>query len=142
MNLPKSFLSFFVALTICITLMGSGFVVHADSNVSPCDPTQPTPCQPSDNPSISGTITLSNPLGDVSDPRVIIGNIIKTVLGIVGSLALVLFIYGGLMMMTSAGNSDRVSKGRNTLVWATIGLLVIFGSYTIVAYLLAKISQH
>jgi hypothetical protein len=89
----------------------------------------------------SSPVVLDNPIG-ISDPRVIIGNVIKTLLGIVGSLALVLFIYGGLMMMTSAGNSDRVSKGRNTLVWASIGLIVIFGSYTIVNYLLTKITQR
>ena len=89
--------------------------------------------------SSGATVTLPNPIG-VNDPRVIIGNIIKVSLGLVGSVALLLFIYGGLMMMTAAGNSDRVSKGRNTLVWAAIGLIVIFGSYALVNFLLQSVA--
>lgn len=85
-------------------------------------------------------VTLPNPIGE-SDPRIIVGNVIKVVLGLVGSLALVLFIYGGVVMMTSAGNSDRVATGRNTLVWATIGLLVIFSSYTIVGFIIRSIPK-
>lgn len=89
-------------------------------------------------PSESSTTTLPNPIG-VDDPRIIVGNIIRLILGLVGSLALIFFIYGGLMWMTSAGNSDQVTKGRDTLVWATLGLIVIFASYTGVAFILQSL---
>lgn len=84
------------------------------------------------------TVTLPNPIG-VDDPRIIVGNVIRLILGLVGSLALIFFIYGGLMWMTSAGNSDQVTKGRDTLVWATLGLIVIFASYTGVAFILQSL---
>ena len=87
-----------------------------------------------------GPVDLPNPLGQ-SDPRIIIGNIIKVVLGIVGSLALIIFIYGGLMWMTSSGNTERIKKGRDTLVWATIGLMVIFGSYTVVNFVIQSLTK-
>ena len=74
--------------------------------------------------------TLQNPLG-TNNPDDVIANIIRVFLGIVGVIALVYFIYGGFMMLTSGGNADRIKKGRDTLMWAIIGLAVIFGSYCI-----------
>ena len=84
-------------------------------------------------------ITLPNPIG-VNDPGIIAGNIIKVILGLVGSISLVIFIYGGLLWMTSSGNREQVTKGRNTLIWATLGLLVIFSSYTIINFVLRKLA--
>lgn len=93
-------------------------------------------CLTSSSATSNASVKLPNPLGEgKDDPRVILGNVLKVILGMVGSLALVIFIYGGLTWMTSAGNSERVKSGRDTLVWATLGLLVIFASYTLVAYI-------
>ncbi len=61
--------------------------------------------------------------------------LITGILGLSGALALFMFVWGGLLWMTSGGNSQRVEKGRSTLVWATIGLLVIFGSYSLLSTL-------
>lgn len=82
---------------------------------------------------------IENPLGtsdDAKDPRYLIGRIISTVLGIIGSIALALFIYGGLLWMTSAGNEEKVRKGKDVIIWATLGLALIFSSYAIVRFVL------
>ena len=83
-----------------------------------------------------GSVCLNNPLGADITPQTFIGGIIRAILGIVGSLALVMFIYGGFIWMTAAGNAEQVAKGRNILVWATIGLIVIFTSYALVRFVL------
>jgi hypothetical protein len=89
----------------------------------------------------SQPVTLPNPLGDkTGSPQELIGQIISAVLGITGSLALVMFIYGGFTWMLSSGNSDKVTKGKNTLVWASIGLVVIFSSYALVRFVLQGIT--
>lgn len=77
---------------------------------------------------------LPNPLTDVGSPQVLIGKVIVAVLGVVGSLALLMFIYGGFVWMTAAGNQEMVTRGRNVLIWATIGLIIIFSSYAIVKF--------
>lgn len=77
------------------------------------------------------TVALYNPLGE-SDVRVIIGRVIKGILSLIGSLAFVMFIYGGVLWLTSAGAADRVKKGRDILTWTTLGLGVIFASYAAV----------
>jgi len=54
-----------------------------------------------------GSVSLTNPLGNVSSPQILIGRVINGILSVVGSLALVMFIYGGLLWMTSAGSNQR-----------------------------------
>ena len=83
---------------------------------------------------------LPNPLGDIKDPRQIIGNVIKAVLGIVGSLALAVFIYGGFMWVTSAGNEEKIKKGKEMIMWAAFGLAVIFLSYALVTFVINAVS--
>ncbi|MDD5726667.1 MAG: pilin [Patescibacteria group bacterium] len=73
---------------------------------------------------------LTNPLG-VTDISVIIGRIIKTFLGIVGGIALMVFVYGGVMWMTARGDASQVKKGQEALTAAVIGLFIIIFSYTL-----------
>ncbi|MFA6171263.1 MAG: pilin [Patescibacteria group bacterium] len=80
------------------------------------------------------TVSLTNPLGDLKDPQTLIGKVIGAALGLVGSLALAMFIYGGFIWMTAQGNSEKVKKGRDTMVWATLGLIIIFSAYNIIAF--------
>jgi hypothetical protein len=54
------------------------------------------------------------------------------ILGIVGSLALLAFIAGGLMWMLSAGNQELVTKGKNAIIGATVGLIIVFTSFMII----------
>ena len=85
----------------------------------------------------SGT-NLCNPL-KVNTPQGLIGLIINGLLGVVGSLALIMFIYGGFLWMTSAGKEASVEKGKNILLWSTLGLIVIFLSYALVRFVLVGI---
>ena len=84
--------------------------------------------------------TLTNPLGKTTDVPTIIGNVIKGVIGIVGSLALLMFVYGGLLWMTSMGNQEKVDQGRKILIWATAGLVVIFSSYVLVSFTIKSLT--
>ena len=80
------------------------------------------------------TVTLYNPLGtdsEDSDIRVILGRVIRGFLSIVGSIALLMIIYGGVLWLTSAGNSVRIKKGKEILIWAVLGLGIIFSAYAI-----------
>ena len=56
------------------------------------------------------------------------------ILGIVGSLSLLAFVAGGLMWMLSAGNPEWVTRGKQTIIGAVIGLVVVFTSYTIIYF--------
>ena len=85
--------------------------------------------------SSGGVVSLTNPLTGAStnlEPQVLIGKVINAALGVVGSLALVMFIYGGFTWMLAAGNAEAVKKGKDIIIWATIGLVIIFSAYALV----------
>lgn len=81
---------------------------------------------------VSGSVKLTNPLGEGITFNKLTARIINYVLGFVGTIALLLFIYGGIIWMTSAGSAEKVKKGRDIIVWAIIGMAVIFMSYILV----------
>jgi len=62
----------------------------------------------------------------------LVGSILKTTLGLTGSIALLFFVYAGILWLTSGGNPDKIKKAQQIMVWAVIGLFVIFASYVIV----------
>ncbi|PJE76385.1 hypothetical protein COV05_04825 [Candidatus Uhrbacteria bacterium CG10_big_fil_rev_8_21_14_0_10_48_16] len=76
--------------------------------------------------------TLDNPLG-TTNIREVIARIIQSILGVTGSLALLMFIYGGFLFLISAGEAERVKKGKEVMKWAILGLVVIIGAYMIVS---------
>lgn len=81
-----------------------------------------------------GATLVENPLGDVNDLETLYGNVINSVLGILGGLILLAFVIGGFMFIFAAGNEERAKKGKQTLFWATLGLLAILMSYAILQY--------
>jgi hypothetical protein len=62
-------------------------------------------------------------------------NVVNIILGLSGALALGYFVYGGFIMLTSRGNSKAVSDGKTILTQAVIGIIIIFGAYTAVNFI-------
>lgn len=96
----------------------------------------PAPETPAEAPVLVDPLNLNTdaPIEDL------VSRVIKAFLGIVGIIALVLFLYGGILWLTSAGNSSKVEEGRNVFVWAVLGLVVIFSSYVIVNFVFDKLT--
>lgn len=59
-------------------------------------------------------------------------NIANFIFGIIGSLALLVFIVGGLTWLTSGGVPDRIKKGKEILTQGIIGLIITLGAALIV----------
>ncbi|OGB81033.1 MAG: hypothetical protein A2535_09020 [Burkholderiales bacterium RIFOXYD2_FULL_59_8] len=55
-------------------------------------------------------------------------------MGVMGSIALAMFIYGGVLWMIAAGNAERSKKGMQIIVWSALGVMVILASYVIVSF--------
>ena len=87
------------------------------------------------------TVKLDNPLGkDLSIPE-LTGKIVRYLLGIIGAVVFVVFFIGGFFWMTSAGNPEKVKKGSSTMLYAVIGLFVIFSAYGIINMFLTNIAK-
>lgn len=78
--------------------------------------------------------TISDPC-TVSDLLQLLVNISQWILGVMGSVALGLFVYGGFMWVTAAGNSSRVESGKNILVGTVVGIVIVLAAYTGVKFL-------
>jgi hypothetical protein len=68
--------------------------------------------------------------------QLIIANVIKGLLGLMGSIALLMFVYSGFTWMTAAGNQEKIKKAKDTLLWSTLGLVSIFFGYAILRMIL------
>lgn len=76
-----------------------------------------------------------------TDIRIIIGRIIRAVLGLLGIISLVLIIYGGFLIMTSGGNDQKVEEGKKFLINAAIGLAIILSALAIVQFILNALDR-
>ncbi len=76
---------------------------------------------------------------EISDILQVMVNIITLILSISGSLALLMFVYGGFLWLISGGNAARVEQGKQILVGALIGLVIIFTSYSLITIVISLI---
>lgn len=70
----------------------------------------------------------------ISDFLALAINISKFVFGIIGSLTLLMFVYGGVMFLISAGSADKVGQAKKIITAAVVGLLIVFGSWLIINF--------
>ena len=59
---------------------------------------------------------------------------------IVGVVAVIMIIIGGLKYITSAGDSNNISSAKNTILYAIIGLVVVALAQVIVRFVLNNVS--
>lgn len=72
--------------------------------------------------------------GAPQDPRDIIARTIRILLGLTGTVFLVLTIYAGYLWMTAGGNEDEVTKAKTLLTQAVMGLGIILLAYSITIF--------
>lgn len=82
------------------------------------------------------TVEQSDIALPATDIRVIAANIIRAVLGLLGLVAVILMIYGGYTIMTSAGQEEKVIQGKKILINASIGLAIILSAFAIVQFII------
>ncbi len=67
----------------------------------------------------------------ITQPGDLVSSIIKIALSLLGIIFLGLTFYAGYLWMTANGNEDQVSKAKDTLKTAIIGLVIIVAAYSI-----------
>ncbi|MFH0840902.1 MAG: pilin [bacterium] len=61
-------------------------------------------------------------------------NIYNCIICLIGAIALLFVVLGGVVLLTSGGNSERVSLGRKMIVGAIIGTIIVLASVVIVNF--------
>ncbi|MBT7007479.1 hypothetical protein HN958_03170 [Candidatus Falkowbacteria bacterium] len=84
------------------------------------------------------------PIGNflqTDDPNIVIGRVVKYLLGLSGTVALVAFMFGGVHWITSAGSPEKIKKGQNYMLWSAAGLIFTLTAYIFVNFVLKLLSQ-
>jgi hypothetical protein len=121
------------ATEICATGSSAGCTPNQGSCVGiGASETTPTTEPTANAPANTASIELYNPLGANTDIPAFIGRGIRGVLGLIGGVALLMFVYGGIVWMTAGGDSKRVEGAKSIIKNSVIGLLLIFFSYNLI----------
>lgn len=90
----------------------------------------------------SQVVPLTNPLtggSSVLPIPTLVKNITTVAIGLSGVMALLAFVYGGILYLLAGVNMDFLKKGKEVMKWAIIGLFVIFSSYAVINFVMTKL---
>lgn len=74
------------------------------------------------------------PGANSQDLTTIIQNIVNGVILILGIVAVIVIVIGGVSYMTSSGDSTKLQKAKNTILYACVGLVISVLSFAIVNF--------
>ena len=62
--------------------------------------------------------------------------ILSIALGVIGFISVIMIVVGGLQYTTSSGDTSKVTKAKNTIMYGVIGLVISILAYAIVNFVL------
>lgn len=68
-----------------------------------------------------------------------LNQIINVIIGVIGFIAVIVIILGGVQYTTSAGDSGKVKKAKDTIMYGIIGLVIALLAYSIVNFVLSSL---
>lgn len=134
-----------ILLVFLVTAIGSFFVLHQTASASLCEELSKKAggffscgeeitrftdfeggLQPPSPEGYDPTLTQQTNLRDF------IVNVVNFALGFLGLVAVIVVIYGGFLYVTAAGEEEKTTKGKKSVTYAIIGIIIIIVSYALV----------
>lgn len=115
--LPLIICGIFVGVSIANATDTSAMTLHEGAEAAKCDE-----CP-------------ENLFGDTG----IFKQITNVVLYIVGVIAVIMLIIGGIKYVISGGDAKKVTDAKNTVLYAIIGLIIAFLAYAIVNFVITSL---
>lgn len=113
-------------------VLGASFIVFGGSVALAADPTSTTIEQlckdaSKNNNDVSPAFCDDYNKTNKTDNPVVetINKVANIIAYIAGAVAVIMIMYGGFLFIISDGSSDKVSKARQTILYAAVGLVVI-----------------
>ena len=75
------------------------------------------------------------------DLRSVVGSIIKTVLGFLGVVAIIIILIGGFKWMTAGGSDEKVGEAKKWLISGIIGIAIILAAYAITTFVIESLVE-
>ena len=124
-SIKNLFLALFCILGISSLLYQPTFAEDVCSSSAPAEVKKAAGCSGNDD-ALKYTIT----------------NILNAVIAISGLVAVIFIIVGGVQYMTSAGDAAKVEKGKKTILYACIGLIICALAFAIVNFVITNLLRQ
>lgn len=125
-----SFKNLFLFLVLLVISLGFFVVVQAEWREGSLDAT--------------GQITSAAnkaEMGDALDPQVIVTEIIKIALSVIGMIFIALIFMGGFWYINAQGDEEKIKKGTSIIRASVIGMLIVLSAYSIVYFVDKKFQR-
>ncbi len=94
---------------------------------------------------VSGGITGGADCAKGEDQGSSLTQIFQTVVNImlflIGAVAVIMLVIGGIRYVVSGGNQDQVTGAKNTIMYAIIGIVVAFLAYAAVSFVTTNLQS-
>ncbi|MFH1460935.1 MAG: hypothetical protein ABIF84_00735 [Patescibacteria group bacterium] len=75
--------------------------------------------------------SISNPLGSTDFTQLLI-RIINWIARIIGAVAILMIMYGGVLYMVSGGEENKITSAKKTIYWALGGLAIALAAESLI----------
>lgn len=125
---------FLVAVLLSGVIVLTGPLVSA----SPFDNAKEDACK---GAALDGTSSCDQLASGNKDPNATVKLALKLFAAIVGIIAVVMIMVGGLRYMMSGGDAGKAASAQNTVLYAAVGLVVALMAQLIAQFVLVKFSK-
>lgn len=74
-------------------------------------------------------------------PEVVVGRYIQSGLIMMGTIFGLLVVYAGYLWMTARGSTEFVTKAKNILINASIGIVIVMGAYALTSFIVNQVTS-
>jgi len=130
-------MKYLYTISLCLIFVVSGFIfntntVEAQGRLAPTPTPTPTLTRPTGL--LDGLNAFKNANSGLNTGGTLIryvANIIRWILGILGTVFFIIIVIQGFLYMTAGGDSSKTEKAIGAITNAVVGLLIIMGAFLI-----------
>jgi len=91
---------------------------------------------------INLALTAGTGKGEVNIPQltaeVVVHNVLNIMYFLLGVIAVIVIIVAGITYSTSSGNQASITKAKNMILYAVIGIVVVISAYAITNFIIDR----
>lgn len=76
-----------------------------------------------------------------TDIAAVIGNVVLTLLTLLGVVFIVLIVYAGFKWMLAQGEEQKITEARNLIIHSIIGLFIVLAAYAISYFIISALQK-
>ena len=125
-----------------LPMLALGMVAMAPTTAHATDPSDETVKCNKNNVNISGGVKCAKSADQKGSLSGVIQDVTNVLLFVIGAVAVIMIIIGGIRYTTSNGDSNQVTAAKNTILYGVIGVIVALLAFAIVSFVVGAFTQQ